>query len=116
MLLKLKQDRLSVILRRQFVVNISYQGYPHLGRVIAPEHVTDEVCLDLHLHHLQCAPQHAAKDIGIPQLILGASIIRELHKIGQRVFLKYERELLAVACPVGDGRRYIEEDLESHLH
>ena len=46
----------SVVLRRQLVVDIPYQAYPHLGRVVPSQHVADEVRLHLRLHHLQGAP------------------------------------------------------------
>jgi hypothetical protein len=43
----------SLIVSRHFIINIPYQRYPHLRRVITPQHITDEMCLYLHLHHLQ---------------------------------------------------------------
>lgn len=105
----------SVILGRQLIVDIPYQAYPHLGRVVAPQHVADEVRLDLRLHHLEGAAQHAAEDVGVPQLVLGAAVVGQLDKVGQRVLLEDERELLRVAGPVGYGGRYVEEDLEPDL-
>lgn len=71
--------------------------------------------LDLHLHHLQRASQHAAEDIRIPQLVLRPGVVRQLDKVGQRVLIKHQRELLAVARPVGNGGCDIEEDLEADL-
>lgn len=56
----------SLIVRRHLIVDIPYQRYPHLRRVIAPQHITDEMCLYLHLHHLQSTSQHSAEDIGVP--------------------------------------------------
>lgn len=40
----------SLFLRRHLVLNVSYQRHSHLCRVIAAEHITHKVCLDLHLN------------------------------------------------------------------
>jgi hypothetical protein len=41
-----------LVVRRHLVVDVAYQRYPHLGRVVASENVADEVGLDLHVHLL----------------------------------------------------------------
>lgn len=71
--------------------------------------------LDLHLHHLQRAPQHAAEDVAVPELVLRAAVVGQLDKVGEGVLLEDQRELLAVARPVRYRRRYVEEDLEADL-
>lgn len=73
------------------------------------------MCLDLHLHHLKCAAKHAAEYVGVPQLVLGASVVGQFDKIGKGVLLKDERKLLAVTRPIRDRGCYIEEDLEADL-
>ncbi len=104
-----------IILWRQLIINIPYQADAHLGGVVPAQHVADEVGLDLHLHHLEGAAQHAAQDVGVPQLVLGAAVVGQLDKVGKGVLVEDERELLAVARPVGDGRDDVEEDLEADL-
>lgn len=71
--------------------------------------------LDLHLHHLQRAPQHTAEDVAVPELVLRAAVVGQLDKVGEGVLLEDQRELLAVARPVRYGGRYVEEDLEADL-
>lgn len=105
----------SVILRRELIINIPDEAYPHLGGIISPQHIADEVRLDLHLHHLQRTPQHAAEDVGVPELVLRAAVVGQLDKVGEGVLLEDQRELLAVACPVGYGGCDVEEDLEADL-
>ena len=72
--------------------------------------------LDLHLDHLEGATQHAAEDVGEPQLVLRAAVIGQLDKVCQRVLLEDERELLAVARPVCDCGCNVEKDLEANLY
>lgn len=105
----------SVILGRQLIINVSYQADPHLGGIIAPQYVADEMSLNLHLHHFQCTPQHAAEDVRIPELVLRAAVVGQLDKVGEGVLLEDQRELLAVARPICYGRGYVEEDLEADL-
>lgn len=71
--------------------------------------------LDLHLHHLQRAPQHAAEDVAVPELVLRAAVVGQLDKVGEGVLLEDQRKLLAVARPVGYGGCDVEEDLEADL-
>lgn len=71
--------------------------------------------LNLHLHHLQRTPQHPTEYVRVPQLILSAAVVGQLDKVGEGVLLEYQRELLAVARPIRDGGRYVEEDLEADL-
>lgn len=66
-------------------------------------------------HHLERPSQHTAEDIGEPEFILRPPIIRQLHEIRQRIIFKHQRELIVVACPIGNGRRDIQEDLEPNL-
>ena len=80
-----------------------------------PEHIADEVSLDLHLNHLQRAPQNTTQDVGVPQLVLCSTIVWQFHKIGEWVLVEHERELVVVACPVRHLGRDIEEDLEPDL-
>lgn len=47
-----RKDEKLIIFWREFVIDIPYKADPHLGGVIPPQHVADEVCLDLHLDHL----------------------------------------------------------------
>ena len=72
--------------------------------------------LDLHLDHFEGAAQDAAEDVGVPQLVLGAAVVRQLDEVRERVLLEDEGELLPVARPVGDGRGDVEEDLEADLY
>jgi hypothetical protein len=37
------------IVRRHLVVDVTDKRYAHLGGVVAPKHVTDKVCLNLHV-------------------------------------------------------------------
>lgn len=46
---------LLVVLGRKLIVDIAYESDAHLGRIVAPEHVADEVGLDLHLYHFESA-------------------------------------------------------------
>lgn len=71
--------------------------------------------LNLHLHHFQCAPQHPAEDVRVPQLVLCAAVIGQLDKVGEGILLEDQRELLAVARPIRYGGRYVEEDLKADL-
>lgn len=105
----------SVILRRKLVINISDQAYPHLGGIVSFQNIADEMRLDLHLHHLQRAPQHTAEDVGVPELVLRAPIVGQLDKVGEGVLLKDQRELLAIARPICYGGCDVEEDLEADL-
>lgn len=66
-------------------------------------------------YHLQGPAQHAAQDIREPQLVLRPPIVRKLDKVRQRVLVEYQRELLAVARPVRDRRRDVQEYLEPDL-
>lgn len=50
-------SRRLFVVRRQFVLNISYQRQLHLRRIVASEHIAHELRLDLHLH-LHPAHQH----------------------------------------------------------
>jgi len=56
----------SLIIRRHLIVDIANQRYPHLRRIVAPQHIANEMCLYLHLHHFQSTPQHPAIDIRVP--------------------------------------------------
>lgn len=105
----------SIILRRKFIVNVTDQADPHLGGIIASQHIADEVCLNLHLHHFECTPQHAAEDVRIPELVLCATVVGQLNEVGERILLEDQRELFTVARPVCYGRCYVEEDLEADL-
>lgn len=71
--------------------------------------------LDLHLDHLEGAAQHAAEEVRVPELVLGAAVVGQLDEVGQGVLLEHQRELLAVARPVRHGRCDVEEDLEADL-
>lgn len=104
-----------LVIHGHLIIDVPYQRYPHLGGVIPPQHVADEVCLDLHLHHFKSTPQDPTEDIRVPQLILCPAIVRELDKVCQGVLVKDERELLVIARPVRDRRCDVEEDLESNL-
>lgn len=63
------------------------------------------MCLDLHLDHLQRASQHAAQDVGVPELVLRPAIVWKLHKIGKGVVIEHQGELVVVARPICDLRR-----------
>lgn len=104
-----------VVLWRQLVVNVSYQCDAHLSRVVAPQHVADEVRLDLHLYHLKRATEHTAENIGIPELILGSAVVGQFDKVGEGILIEDQRELLAVARPVCYGGGDVEEDFEADL-
>lgn len=104
-----------LIIRRHLIINIPYQTNPHLRRIIPPQHITNKMRLNLHLHHLQRTPQHPAENIRIPQLILRAPVIGQLHEVRQRILVEDEGELLVVRRPVGDGGGYVEEDFETDL-
>jgi hypothetical protein len=43
----------SLVVSRHLIINIPYQRYPHLRRVITSQHITDEMRFYLHLYHLQ---------------------------------------------------------------
>lgn len=105
----------SVILRRELIINIADQADSHLGGIVPPQHIADKMRFNLHLHHLQRTPQHAAEDVGVPELILRAAVVGQLDKVGERVLLEDQRELLAVARPVRYGGCDVEEDLEADL-
>ena len=122
----------SLVVRRHLVVDVADERYPHLRRVVATKHVAGEVRLHLHVHlcprqpavlcaclpqtyHFQCAPQHADEYVGEPQLVLRPAVVGQLDKVGERVLLEDQRELLVVARPVGDGRCDVQEDLEADL-
>jgi hypothetical protein len=46
---------------------------------------------------------------------LGPAVVRQLDEICKGIFVKDQRELLAIARPVRDRGRDIEEDLKSNL-
>ena len=104
-----------LIIRRHLIINIPHQAHPHLRRIVPPQHIADEVRLDLHLHHLERAPQHAAEDVGEPELVLRAPVVGQLDEVRERVLLEDEGELLPVRRPVGDGGGDVEEDFEADL-
>lgn len=104
-----------VILRRQFVIYVPDERYPHLCRVIAAQDVADKVCLDLHLNHLQGATKDPTVDVGEPQLVLRPPVVRQLDEVRQGVLVKDKRELLAVVRPVGDLGGDVQEYLEPDL-
>ncbi len=54
---------LLFIIRRHLIVDVAYQRYPHLCGIIAPQHIADEMCLYLHLHHLQGSSEYPTEDI-----------------------------------------------------
>lgn len=66
-------------------------------------------------YHFQRTPQHTDKYVREPQLVLCPTVVWQLHKVGQRVLLKNERELLVVARPVRDRRRDVQKYLEADL-
>lgn len=66
-------------------------------------------------HHFQRPPQHATKEITIPQLLLRTPIIRQLDEICQRVLLEHQHETLAIILPPAHQRRHVHEDFEPHL-
>lgn len=66
-------------------------------------------------HHLEGSAQHPAQDIREPELVLSSSIVRQFDKVRQRILVKYEGELLVVACPIRHVGRDVEEDLEADL-
>lgn len=39
-----------LFLRGHFILDIPHQRYPHLCRVVAPQHITNKVGFNLHLH------------------------------------------------------------------
>lgn len=53
LLIVIRLYALLVVLGRKFIVDVAYERDAHLGRIVAPEHVADEVGLDLHLYHLE---------------------------------------------------------------
>lgn len=69
-------------------------------------------------YHLQRSAYHTAQDIAIPQLILRPPIIRQLHKLRQRILLKHQGKRLRLpfhTLPVRHRRRHIQEDLEPNF-
>ena len=42
-------DMRLLIVRRHLIVDVADQRYPHLSSVVAPENITDEMCLNLHV-------------------------------------------------------------------
>jgi len=44
-----------IVIHRHLIINIPYQRNSHLCCIISPQHITDEMSLDLHLYHLQRA-------------------------------------------------------------
>jgi hypothetical protein len=66
-------------------------------------------------YHFQGASENTAQNVRVPELVLCSPIVRELDKVSQRVVFEDEGELLVVTCPVGDGGRDVEEDLEPDL-
>lgn len=82
---------------------------------MASQDIADKVCLHLHLHHFQRSAQHTAEDVGVPQLVLRAPIIGQLHEVCQWVLVKYQRELFVICRPVGDLGRNVQENLEANL-
>lgn len=42
-------DMHLLVVRRHLIVDIADQRYPHLSGVVAPENITDEMCLNLHV-------------------------------------------------------------------
>jgi hypothetical protein len=73
------------------------------------------VGLHLHLNHLQGTPQHAAKYIRIPKLVLRSAIVGKLHEIGKGIVVDNQGELVVVARPVGNLWCDVQEYLESNL-
>lgn len=73
------------------------------------------MCLHLDLNHLEGSAQDTAQNIGIPHLVLGPAVVRQLDKVGKRQLIENKRELLAVAGPIGDGGSGVEKDLETDL-
>ncbi len=65
-------------------------------------------------HHLQSPPYNTAQNIAKPQLILRPPIIRQLHKIRQRVLIKRQIERLPLRRPAPHRRRDIHKHLEAH--
>lgn len=53
LLIVIRLYALLVVLGRKFIVDVAYERDAHLGRIVAPEHVADEVGLDLYLYHLE---------------------------------------------------------------
>lgn len=104
-----------IVFRWQLVVNIPYQADTHLCRVVSSQNVADKMCLDLHLYHFQSPSQHTTQYVGIPKLVLSTAVVGELYEVGEGVLIEDERELFAVACPIRNGRCYVEKDLEAHL-
>lgn len=45
-----KRPRFLFVIGGHFILNISNQRHPHLGDVVSPKHVADEMCFDGHLN------------------------------------------------------------------
>lgn len=54
----------SLVVWRHFVVNVADERYSHLSRVVAPENVANEVCLDLHVYLLSQLAQSMTHLLG----------------------------------------------------
>lgn len=43
-----------LVIRWHFIVDVADQRYSHLGGVVSSENITNEMCLNLHMHLYMC--------------------------------------------------------------
>jgi hypothetical protein len=73
-------------------------------------------------YHFQRSTKNSAQNVGVPQLILRPSIVRQLHEIGKRILVKQQAERLPSAITSSHTFsnpphrwRHIQEYLKSHF-
>ena len=124
-------DTRSLVIWWEFVVDVSYQGDPHLGRIISSQDITHKARLNLHLDLQLSAsfltiqrssPTISKAPFKIPQRMLenqSSSCERPSSgsstKSASGFSSNCKGELFVVTCPVRNSWRDIQEHLESSL-
>lgn len=72
---------------------------------IAFDLILNEPTLNFQLHHLEGSADAAVDDSVVAEI---REISWKLHKLGEWIVVKHERELVAGGRPVGDGRLDVE--------
>lgn len=102
----------SVLAGRNGIFQAPDKLYPQLGRGVPLQLVVHETGHHFRLDHLECSSNHPGNDVAVLEVDMA---VGQLDKLGQRVALQDQRELVTGGAPVGDGRVYAQVHLERHL-
>jgi len=86
--------------------------------LIASQHIAHKVNFNFHVYHLESAPNDAAVDIGVPELL--DVLLGQHDEVRQRVIFDYKRAAFALRVPqvhiCKDPQEHPERLLRYHVH